>query len=71
MKLLLRINQVGATILLATHDSTMVNTVRNRVVELQNGRLVRDEYRGYTRFVDPKIHMSGEDANFSQIRLKN
>ena len=34
MKLLLRINQVGATILLATHDSTMVNTVRNRVVEL-------------------------------------
>jgi cell division transport system ATP-binding protein len=55
MKLLLRINQVGATILLATHDSTMVNTVRNRVVELQNGRLVRDEYQGgYTRFVDPK-----------------
>ncbi len=33
MKLLLRINQVGATILLATHDSTMVNTVRNRVVD--------------------------------------
>lgn len=55
MKLLLRINQVGATILLATHDSTMVNTVRNRVVELQNGRLVRDEYQGgYTRFADPK-----------------
>ncbi|WP_291291738.1 ATP-binding cassette domain-containing protein [Enterococcus sp.] len=55
MKLFLKFNQLGATVLLATHDSTMVNTVRNRVFELKEGRLVRDDREGgYTRFADPK-----------------
>jgi cell division transport system ATP-binding protein len=55
MKLFLKFNQLGATVLLATHDSTMVNTVRNRVFELREGRLVRDDREGgYTRFADPK-----------------
>jgi cell division transport system ATP-binding protein len=55
MKLFLKINKLGSTVLLATHDSTMVNTVRNRVFELRDGRLVRDDRTGgYTRFADPK-----------------
>jgi cell division transport system ATP-binding protein len=55
MKLFLRINQLGTTVLLATHDSTMVNSVRNRVLEFNNGRLVRDEQQGgYTKYADPK-----------------
>lgn len=55
MKLFLRINQLGTTVLLATHDSTMVNSVRNRVLELKNGRLVRDDPQGgYTKYADPK-----------------
>lgn len=55
MKLFIKINQLGATVLLATHDSTMVNTVRNRVFELKEGRLIRDDRNGgYTRYADPK-----------------
>lgn len=55
MKLFIKINQLGATVLLATHDSTMVNTVRNRVFELKEGQLVRDDRNGgYTRYADPK-----------------
>lgn len=55
MKLFYRFHQRGTTILVATHDSTMVNTFRNRVLELDQGQLVRDEeHGGYTRFADPK-----------------
>ncbi|MHC5269560.1 cell division ATP-binding protein FtsE [Enterococcus sp. LJL98] len=55
MKLFLKINQRGTTILLATHDSTMVNSIRHRVLELNAGALIRDDRKGgYTRFSDPK-----------------
>lgn len=55
MKLFLKINQRGTTILLATHDSTMVNSIRQRVLELKAGNLVRDDYQGgYSVFADPK-----------------
>ncbi|MCP9329269.1 cell division ATP-binding protein FtsE [Liquorilactobacillus satsumensis] len=55
MKLFFRINQSGTTVIMVTHDSTMVNTVRKRVLELRAGKLVRDEVRGgFTRFADPK-----------------
>jgi cell division transport system ATP-binding protein len=40
------LNQDGATILMATHNSTIVNTVRNRVLEIDNGELVRDQSNG-------------------------
>lgn len=55
MKLFLKIHQGGTTVLLATHDSTMVNSIRYRVLELSKGRLVRDDANGgYSRYNDPK-----------------
>jgi cell division transport system ATP-binding protein len=46
MKLLDRINRTGTTVLMATHDASMVNIMRRRVIELDKGRLVRDQARG-------------------------
>ena len=55
MKLFFRINQAGTTVIVATHDSTMVNTIRKRVLELHRGQLVRDEENGgFTSVADPK-----------------
>ena len=50
MRLLYRINRTGTTVLVATHDQTMVDRMRRRVLELSHGRIVRDESAGrYTR----------------------
>nr|WP_206036564.1 MULTISPECIES: cell division ATP-binding protein FtsE [unclassified Rhodococcus (in: high G+C Gram-positive bacteria)] len=46
MLLLERINRTGTTVLMATHDHHIVDSMRRRVVELDLGRLVRDEARG-------------------------
>jgi cell division transport system ATP-binding protein len=46
MRLLYRINQTGTTILVASHDSNMVDKMRRRVLELSRGRIVRDEATG-------------------------
>ncbi len=46
MKLLERINGTGTTVVMATHDHTIVNQLRKRVVELENGKIVRDQQRG-------------------------
>ena len=44
--LLKRINQLGTTVLLATHDKDIINTIGKRVVTLDRGRIVRDEENG-------------------------
>ena len=44
--LLDRINRTGTTVVMATHDQTIVNRMRRRVVALRHGELVRDEQRG-------------------------
>jgi len=52
MRLLDRINRTGTTIVMATHDDEIVDQMRKRVVEMEDGRLVRDQDRGvygYTR----------------------
>ncbi|MGH2871420.1 MAG: cell division ATP-binding protein FtsE [Solirubrobacteraceae bacterium] len=50
MRLLYRINRTGTTVLVATHDQAMVDKMRRRVLELADGRIVRDEAAGfYTR----------------------
>ncbi|NVN52428.1 Cell-division-associated, ABC-transporter-like signaling protein FtsE, partial [Mycolicibacterium hippocampi] len=41
--LLERINRTGTTVLMATHDHHIVDSMRQRVVELELGRLIRDE----------------------------
>ena len=46
MKLLDRINRTGTTVVMATHDVSIVNQMRKRVIELENGHVVRDESRG-------------------------
>ncbi len=46
MRLLDRINRTGTTVVMATHDSGIVDTMRRRVVELDRGSLVRDQARG-------------------------
>ncbi len=46
MKLLDRINRTGTTVVMATHDQAIVDSMRRRVVELEAGRLVRDQVRG-------------------------
>lgn len=50
MRLIYRINRTGTTVLVATHDQAMVDKMRRRVIELSEGRVVRDEATGlYTR----------------------
>lgn len=46
MKLLDRINREGTTVVMATHDSKIVDSMRKRVIELENGHVVRDQVRG-------------------------
>ncbi|MCE7082400.1 cell division ATP-binding protein FtsE [Streptomyces sp. ST2-7A] len=46
MKLLDRINRTGTTVVMATHDAQIVDQMRKRVIELDKGRLVRDQSRG-------------------------
>ncbi|MEP6981287.1 MAG: cell division ATP-binding protein FtsE [Nakamurella sp.] len=46
MLLLERINRTGTTVLMATHDNHIVDAMRRRVIELQSGKVVRDESRG-------------------------
>ena len=46
MRLLDRINRTGTTVVMATHDAGIVDTMRRRVVELDRGVLVRDQARG-------------------------
>ena len=49
IQLLLRINEMGTTVLMATHDAEVVTALRKRVVALEAGRVVRDEVGGYHR----------------------
>jgi cell division transport system ATP-binding protein len=46
MKLLDRINKTGTTIVMATHDQDLVDQMRKRVIQLDDGLLVRDQARG-------------------------
>ena len=46
IQLLLRINELGVTILMATHDADVVTSLRKRVVALEEGRIIRDEVGG-------------------------
>jgi cell division transport system ATP-binding protein len=46
MRLLDRINRTGTTVVMATHDRGIVDTMRRRVIELDRGTIVRDQSRG-------------------------
>ncbi len=49
MQLIYRINRTGTTVVVATHDKEMVDKMRRRVVELREGRIVRDQESGLYR----------------------
>jgi cell division transport system ATP-binding protein len=46
MKVLDRINRTGTTVVMATHDAAIVDSMRKRVIELEYGKVVRDQNRG-------------------------
>lgn len=51
MKVIEKINDLGTTIVMATHDREMVNKMKKRVVLLDNGKLVKDYEKGsYTHY---------------------
>ncbi|HNZ84143.1 MAG TPA: cell division ATP-binding protein FtsE [Candidatus Pacearchaeota archaeon] len=43
---LLKVNQMGATIILATHNQSVVNFLQKRVITLENGKIIRDQEKG-------------------------
>jgi cell division transport system ATP-binding protein len=72
MQLLYRIYRAGTTVLVATHDSHMVDRMRRRVIELEGGRIIRDEATGlyapreqttdeFTDMLDSAYHEIGRD----------
>ena len=46
MQLFERINRIGTTVLVATHNREMVDAMRRRVIALEDGRVVRDQVKG-------------------------
>ncbi len=49
IRLLLKINEMGTTVILATHNKGIVNSLKKRVITLEEGRIIRDEKEG--RFI--------------------
>jgi len=46
IKILLKINEAGSTVVLSTHSKDIVNTLKKRVITLEDGRIIRDEEKG-------------------------
>ena len=46
IRLLCKINEMGTTVILATHDREIINTINKRVISLDKGRLIKDEEKG-------------------------
>ncbi|MEK7487779.1 MAG: cell division ATP-binding protein FtsE [Patescibacteria group bacterium] len=46
IRLLMKINELGTTIILATHDREIINTINKRVISIDKGKVVRDEEGG-------------------------
>ena len=49
IRLLIKIYEMGTTVILATHDKEVINALGKRVITLENGKVIRDEERG--RFI--------------------
>jgi cell division transport system ATP-binding protein len=62
MQLIYRINRTGTTVVVATHDREMVDKMRRRVVELRDGRIVRDQVSG--------LYQQDESTTEFAIRLR-
>lgn len=74
MKLLEEINETGTTIIMATHAKDIVNRMKRRVLELEHGRLVRDEEHGeyegeqnifYEEYEEDEVEIESEPTDES------
>lgn len=69
MEVLDAINRTGTTIVMATHNEEIVNSMRKRVIELHNGKIVRDEahgsYDSARYFPDAEVEAKSDEANAS------
>lgn len=63
MRLLDRINRAGTTVVMATHDEEIVNAMRKRVIELDDGKVIRDQERGIYGGSAPKGVKAGETTS--------
>ena len=54
MRLLERINELGTTILVVTHEKELVNRFSKRVLAIENGRIISDGMDGYYRYYENK-----------------
>jgi cell division transport system ATP-binding protein len=52
MKIFNRINKGGTTIVMATHDKTVVDAMKRRVIAIENGNIARDEVKGVYGYED-------------------
>jgi cell division transport system ATP-binding protein len=66
MQVLDRINLSGTTVVMATHDSTIVDEMQRRVIELIGGEIVRDERSGGYQTTSIPIQREGADAHTPQ-----
>src|SRR3954466_15305664 len=62
MQLIYRINRTGTTVVVATHDREMVDKMRRRVIELNQGRIVRDQVAG--------MYQDDESTSEFAVRLR-
>jgi len=62
MQLIYRINRTGTTVVVATHDREMVDKMRRRVIELNQGRIIRDQVAG--------MYQDDESTNEFAVRLR-
>jgi cell division transport system ATP-binding protein len=62
MQLIYRINRTGTTVVVATHDREMVDKMRRRVIELNQGRLIRDQIAG--------MYQDDESTSEFAVRLR-
>ena len=52
MKIFSRINKGGTTVLMVTHDKTVVDAMKKRVIAIENGKIARDEAKGVYGYED-------------------
>lgn len=64
MDIFQRINAAGTTIVMATHDKTIVDQMQRRVIEIAGGKIIRDEARGAYSEEEPQQETSPFDRFF-------
>jgi cell division transport system ATP-binding protein len=70
MDLLVRINRTGTTVVVATHDTLIVDRMRKRVIQLEKGRVVRDQARAaYDDTIADEIGLSDFRTQTGQIPI--